>query len=66
MDKEEEEVYPYMLILRDYEKHTEEELTEAHKIVKEYFDKQPKYEPEEFTFITKLKENKKWYYKEDD
>ena len=32
----------------------------------EYLDKQPKYEPPEFTFITKLKEKKKWYYKEDD
>ena len=31
-----------------------------------WLDKQPKHEPVEFTFVTKLKENKKWYYKEDD
>ena len=59
-------IAPYWDILMDYKKHTKEEHDNALKVVEAWIDRQPKYEPPEFSFITKLKENKKWYYKEDD
>lgn len=51
-------------ILTDPTTTIDEYLEYANKLG-EWLEKQPKYEPEEFTFITKLKENKKWYYKKD-
>jgi len=54
--------------LDDFEFETDpDKMTDEYiKKLGEWLEKQPKYEPPEFTFITKLKENKKFYYKEDD